>query len=289
MALFIVLGLVVLLTIVIVAALFILLNKEGQKEEAVPVADLQALKKELSSQVFEQKDLMEKDSELIPVFTPKLTIPIEDPQSSLENEQYKKRAEALEEELRTINLQANGQSQEAQRLITTLTEENQALKSQQANLQQAQQKLDQLESEASGLRTDNANLQVNLEVTNTKVRLLEEEMAAVKVQMGEEIRVANETVTKLTQEKEALLAAPKPEPDEGLQHELETLKIEQIQLTQKYAALEKANEDLRQDLIRARAQSSGLERISFNYKNQLESLQRELQDLKANAHQKDVV
>ena len=84
--------------------------------------------------------------------------------------------------------------------------------------------------------------------------------------------------------KKLLLAAPKPEPDGALHQEIETLKAEQIQLRQKYDDLERTHQKLRElnthlmekndlmqyELIKARAQSSGLERVSFNYKNQLE-------------------
>ena len=94
-------------------------------------------------------------------------------------------------------------------MIETLTKENESLKSQQADLEQAQQKLIELQGEASGLKTENLNLQTQLESTNAKVHLLEEQMTAVKIQMGEEISRANATVTELTREKEALLSAPK--------------------------------------------------------------------------------
>ncbi len=112
-------------------------------------------------------------------------------------------------------------------LIETLTKENESLKSQQANLEQAQHKLIELQGEASGLKTENTGLKTQLESTHAKARLLEEEMAAVKIQMGEEISRVNATVSELNYK-----------------------------------------------LIKARAQSSGLERVSFNYKNQLEDFLR---------------
>ncbi len=170
MDLFIVLGVIVLITFVVLGVLFFMLSKE-------------------------QGSLQMRSGE---------------EKSSLEDEAYKKRAKELEDELRAITLKADRQSDEARHLIETLTKENESLKSQQANLEQAQQKL--------------------LESTNAKARLLEEEMAVVKIQMGEEISRANAMVSELNREKEAL----------------------------KY------------ELIKARAQSSGLERVSFNYKNQLE-------------------
>ena len=133
----------------------------------------------------------------------------------------------VEDELRAITQKADKQLDEAKQRIETLTKENESLKNQQANLEQAQQKLDKLQGEVSNLRAENVGLKTQLESTNEKVRLLEEEISR-----------ANATVS-----------PPKPEPDEALRHELESLQYE---------------------LIKAKAQTSGLERVSLNYKNQLE-------------------
>jgi chromosome segregation ATPase len=102
-----------------------------------------------------------------------------------------------------------------------------------------------------------------LDSAQAQVRLLEEQMAAFKVQMGEEINRAQATVSELKREKEEVVSAPKPEPDAALRQELEALRSEHAQLKQKY-------DELQYELIKARAQSSGLERVSVNYKNQLE-------------------
>jgi len=289
MVLFIILGVVVLITFSVLGVLFYMLNKEGQKKEeekAVPVTDMEQLKKDLSTQLFEPSDgkVVEKDSEIIPVFQPKVSLPTQEAQPSIEDEAYKKRAQTLEDELLAISKKAAGQSDEARQLIETLTKENESLKNQKADLEQAHQKLVELQAEASLLKTENASLQTQLESTDAKVHFLEEEMAAVRIQMGEEISRANAVVSELNREKEILLSAPKPESEEVLRGELESLKSEQIQLKQKYDDLEKShlklsalstqlaekNELLEYELIKARAQSSGLERVSFNYKNQLE-------------------
>jgi len=256
----------------------------------------------MSSQVFEQKDfnVIEKDSEIIPVFTPKVSLPTQEAvRPSPEDEAYKKRAQELEDELLAISKKAAGQSDEAKQLIENLTKENEALKNQQADLIQAQQKLVEIQGEASNLKTENISLQTQLESTNAKVSLLEDQMAAVKIQMGEEISRAKATVTELTQEKEALLSAPHPEPDQALQHELETLKSEQIQLNEKFRNLETANQKLLElntqlkeknelmqyELIKARAQSIGLERVSFNYKNQMEDFFKKINAVQLNNDQ----
>jgi len=291
LTLFIILGVVVLLTLALLGFLFFMLAKEGQKkeeEQAVPVRDLEQLKQELTSHLFEQNDqkVIEKDSEIIPVFQPKMIIPANEvkPTPSPEDDAYKKRARQLEDELLSISHQAIGQSEEARRMIETLTEENESLKRQKVDMDQAQEKLTVLQGEASLLKTENVSLQTQLESTNAKVHFLEEEMAAVKIQMGEEISRANATVAELTREKESFISAPKIEPDQALRQEIEALNARHAELKQKFEDMERSqqklhelngdliekNEALKYELIKARAQSSGLERVSFNYKNQLE-------------------
>lgn len=186
--------------------------------------------------------------------------------------------------MRTIEQKAQVQSDEARQMIETLTQENESLKNQKAELEEAQQKLTEIQREASKLNIENLNLESQLETTNAKVRLLEEQMTSVKLQMGEEIARANAAVTEINREKEILLSAPKPEPDKALSAEMDTLKSQHAELKQKYDDLERTYQKLRElnvhmaekndllqyELVKARAQSSGLERVSFNYKNQLE-------------------
>jgi len=289
MVLFIILGGVVLIAIVVLGLLFFMLSKEGQKKEdqkAVPVTDLNLLRKELSPGLLKPQTPKDSKAEnqINPAFVPKVTLPTQEAVTPLEDDSYKKRAQELEDELRTISQKAQDQSSEAKQMIETLTQENESLKSQKADLEQAQQKLVELQQESSKLNTENLNLESQLETTNAKVRLLEEQMTAVKLQMGEEISRANATVTELNREKEALLTAPKPEADQALLQELDALRTGQAQLKQDHAELEKTHQKLREynahliekndvlhyELIKARAQTSGLERVSFNYKNQLE-------------------
>ena len=275
MVLFIILGVVVLITAVVLGVLFFMLGKEGAQAEqkVVPITDLNQIKSGLSSQLFEQNSskVIEKGSEIIPVFTPKVSLPtLESVQPSAEDEKYKKRAQQLEDELLAIAKKADGQSDQARQMIVDLTKENDSLKAKQADLDKVKHDLEALQGEASNLKIDNLKLESQLESANSKVRLLEEEMAAVKIQMGEELSRANAAVSELKQEKDALLLAPKAVIDESLGQELDALKFEQAQLKQKYDELEKENQALQYELIKARAQSSGLERVSFNYKNQLE-------------------
>jgi chromosome segregation ATPase len=165
----------------------------------------------------------------------------------------------LEDELRAVIQKAEGQLNEAKQRIEILTKENESFKDQQAKLEQDQQKL------VLGLQTQ-------LESTNEKARLLEEEISRANEKarlLEEEISRTNATVSELNREKEELLSAPKPEPlkldpDEALRHELESLKYE---------------------LIKAKAQTSGLERVSFNYKNQLEDFFKKVNEMQANNEQ----
>ena len=286
MVLFIILGIVVFITFLVLGFLFYMLSKEGQiNEEAVPITDFNQLKKALSVHLFEQNisKVFKNKSEIIPVFEAKVNIDPLPPASSIESPEqnevklpplgddaYKKRAQELEDKLLAIAASADKQSDEAKQLIADLTEENESLKANQDELEGAQQKLLALEQEASGLKAENSALQTQLESTNAKVRLLEDQMAAVKVQMGDEIVRANAAMTELDREKETLLSIPKVEPDEVLRQELDALKFELQGLKQKHEDLEKENQQLQYELVKARAQSSGLERVSFNYKNQLE-------------------
>jgi chromosome segregation ATPase len=288
MMLFIILGVVVLVTFVVLGALFFMLGKEGEKKDAtaVPVTDLDQLKKEFSSEIHEgQTPKVSTDNfEIIPPFEPKVSLPTQKADSFSENDTYKKHAQELEDELRAITVKADGQSNEAKDLIETLTKENESLKIQQANLELAQQKLIEVQGEASNLKTENINLQTRLESADAKVHFLEQEMAAVKIQMGDEISLANATVSELNREKESFSPPLKLESDQALTLELENLKSEHIQLRQKCEDLERTHQKLHElnghliekndllqyELIKARAQSSGLERVSFNYKNQLE-------------------
>ena len=133
----------------------------------------------------------------------------------------------------TISQKKDGQSEEARQMIETLTKENESLKSRQADLEKGQQGLTELQGEASNLKIENLKLESQLESANAKARLLEEEMAAVKTKMGDEISHANATMS-----------------------------------------------DLNYELVKARAQSSALEKVNINYKNQLEDLKASAKDLK---------
>jgi len=233
MALFILLGAVVVTAFFVVGFLFFILDKEGRNEEeqrAVPLTDL---------------------SQMIPP-----------PKYSVTEDTYKKRTQELEEELLALAKKAKDELAQAHQTIEGLIHDNEALKIQQAALSQAQQKI--------------LELQTQLDSSTLKARSLEEEMAAVKTQMGEDLVRARAMVSELNLEKASQV--------DTRSQELEVLRAEQARLKQNCEDLEKTEQKLREmntdltqkvdalqyELVKARAQSTGLERIGFNYKNQLE-------------------
>ena len=289
-------GIVLLITVSVLGFLFFLLNQEGQKKEEekiVPLTDLDQLRKEFSlgASELKAKGLVAERESVFPLQPQAVPAsPVAAQSLAGATDAYKKRAEELEEELKTIAQKARGQSDEAKQMIETLTMENAQFKKQKIELDLLQVRLGDLEAESSSLKTENVNLQQQLDLSNTKVQQLEHEMMAVKLQMGDEISRANEVVVSLTRQKEELALVKQADPDQALRLEFEALKTEQAELMQKYEDLHRTyqklhelnahliekNDLMQYELIKARAQSSGLERINLNYKNQLEDFSRKV-------------
>jgi len=287
MALLIVLGVVVLTTFFVLGFLFFTLDKEGRKEEekAVPLRDVLQLRRELSDTPPEGHIPPEPQIPSEPQIPKAADESKIMPQYSPTEDVYKKRAQELEEELLAVSKKTEDQMALARQTIEDLTKDNEALKNQQADLIRAQEKIVELQKETDHWHTENSTLREQLDSSVVKVRFLEQELSAVKTQMGGQVAQANAMVADLNLQKESWVAALKPEPQaEGLHQELEALKLEQTQLKQNLADVEAVNQKLRAintgltqdidalqyELIKARAQSTGLERIGFNYKNQLE-------------------
>ena len=147
------------------------------------------------------------------------------------------------------------------------------------------------------------------DASKKRIQALEDELRAIKQKSEEQADVTREMILSLTKENqilktqhaevaepqekstelEAELAnfkaenstlkaqlesanAKKSEPDEALGLELESLKSQQIQLQQKCEGLE-------YELVKARAQSSGLERVNLNYKNQVEDFLKKVDEM----------
>ena len=176
MDLFIVLGVVVLITFVVLGVLSVSLTKEEKKEKTISLKDFNQLKEKLSSQVFEENSaqVIEKDSEIIPIFTPKAPVQAQsDPSKSvaekrpsLEDEIYKKRAQKLEEELLAVSQKADGESDEAKQTIETLTKENESLKSEKANLEY---ELIKARAQTSALERVSSNYKIQLEELKARI------------------------------------------------------------------------------------------------------------------------
>ncbi|MBF0511710.1 MAG: hypothetical protein HQL13_05195 [Candidatus Omnitrophica bacterium] len=269
MILFIILGVVVMMALCVLGGLFYMLSQEAQKKEeamAVPVTDIKELNApEIVSVVSDPKPV-ENLSEAGPI----ISSPDLPSSSVLEGDAYRKRSQMLEDELLAISKKASNQSDEARQMIASLTKENEELKAKQADLNKAQEEILIVQAQADRLKNENNALQTQLDSTNARVYSLETEMASLRIKMEEEITKAQ--------------SIPTPVPDQALIHELESLKSEYAQFKEKYDDLDnrcheltlantqliEKNDLLQYELVKAKAQSSGLERVSFNYKAQLE-------------------
>jgi len=292
MVLFIILGVVVVAAFGALGFVVYTLSQEAQKEKsAVPVTDLKQLKDELSFAVsaLSKQDVSAHEDEVIPAFVPKESVellspalpstpevPSEVQPAPLEDNASKKRVQELEEELRTIKQEAEQQADVTRDMILNLSKENQTLKSQQGQPEEAQQKLAELEGQITNLKAENESLQTlktqqaETEEVRQKLAELEGQISNLKAEnerLQTQLESSNSAVSELQNEKEALLSAPKPGPDEG-----------SLVLKQKCEGLE-------YELIKARAQSSGLERVSFNYKNQLEDFLKKVNEVQVTNEQ----
>ena len=159
--------------------------------------------------------------------------------SAMKEPGLQKHIEDLEEEMRLMSEKAVTQAQEALTKIDALTKENEKLKTEtqqgnKARMAETQQSLDRL-------REDNSSLQKQLEAGQAKVKELQDEIAAVRQHMGDELLAANAQIT-------TLKAVP---PSAGPASVEET-------------------EALHNEITKHRAQASGFERMCDNYKVQLE-------------------
>lgn len=263
MTLFYVLGIVVFIAAGVVGFLFYLLNKESAKEEEVKIAPLV------------NPGTLHK-SAAVPT-TP-----------SFAEEEYKKKVEGLEEELRAISEKGVAQAQEAMDMVDRLTKENEALKAEnQAAKQQpvSNEELAAAQRQAGQLRQDNDLLQTQLESAQVKLRQLQDEGVAMRKHMEDELRNANETVEQFKREREVFLASRESstQSTQSMAREVEELRAQNATLREEAAHLQQANQKLKElnaglmekaqmlqyELVKNRAQASGLEKICENYKMQL--------------------
>ncbi len=260
MTLIYVLGAVMFLALSVVGFLFYLLNKEASQPAATKV---------------------------VPIIDPSELIKAEGP--SIQEVEYKKRADELEDELRVISDKGVAQAQEAMGLIDALTRENQSLKEEKAKREgEDSEQFSFLQKHAEQLRVDNSALQVQLDESHVKLQSLQEEATLIRQQMGEELKVASSAVEHMRAEKESALAsresstqstetlsaelADAKAANEQLLQEADGLRMTAQKLKELNAHLIEKNQLLQYELTKNRAQASGLEKICDNYRSQLSRL-----------------
>lgn len=210
-------------------------------------------------------------------------------QTSFAELEYKKRVEELENELKEISDRGTMQASEAMQLIDKLTKENQELKKAHATATppvDKTQELEQAQQQTDQLRQDNFLLGNQLQQAHAKVEQLEQEGLAIRARLEEDLKAARETVEIIKAEKEAIVLNRENSSQalQALTRELEEAKNEVVQLQNEIGSLRQTNDQLRvshdnlfnqaqmfqQELIRQRAQITGLERICENYRIQVE-------------------
>lgn len=260
MTLFYILGAVVLVAIGVVGFLFYLL----QKEEVKP-----------------------QDPKVVPISNPQAFLKPEMAPPSIIEMEYKKRAEDLEEELRQISDRSLAQAKEAMAMIEKLTRENDELKTQkQSSGSLEQEQLATAQKEVDQLRTNNASLQNQLETTETRLKQIEEEIVAIRHKSDVDLAQALASVEQFKSEREAFLSNREQEAvtvqslnrnieelkslNGQIRSELEMAQSDNTRLLETNKQLTDKIDMLEIELVKNRAQASGLERICENYKAQLE-------------------
>ncbi len=250
--LFMIMGMLVLIALSVIGFLFYLLNKEGKKEtvDELPIVNLTDFKSNIP------------------------------PQPSVAEQAYQKRSLELEEELHQVSDKAVAQAQEALTMIDQLKRYNEEIEAQkQAIVAEYETKVADAGNHLTQLRGENNSLQVQLENSRVKLTTLEDELVAIKNQMAIEINRANTQLEQITKEKEEAItegvnfqiAAMKADHEVLLQANLDLQETNQ-KLKELNSSLIEKNDILQYEMIKNRAQASGLERMCQNYKVQIEEL-----------------
>ena len=130
----------------------------------------------------------------------------------------------------------------------------------------------------SELKKDNDILQVNLDNSEVKIRFLEDEVVAIKKQMGDEIARVNAQVIQIQKEQQPTVELTALQAQiQALKEENEALRQANVDVQRSTQKLKELNDHLIQkadflqyELTKTRAQATGWERISGNYKLQIE-------------------
>lgn len=253
----------VLIGIVVIAGgvvgfLFFLLNKEANKPA-------------------------EQKVEPVTVMPEKLVVDNTPSEEALE---YKRRVEDLENELKDISDRGTAQASEAMTLIEKLTKENEDLKMEKLHSGGSSDELIEAQKQADQLRQDNFVLSNQLEQASGKVQELQQEAMVIRQKMEDDIKQSYEIIENLKAEKEAIILNRESsgQSTQTLNRELEEIRAQSLEFQNEITNLRDANDKLKasnesmfnqtqmfqQELMRQRAQISGLERICENYRIQVE-------------------
>ncbi len=200
--------------------------------------------------------------------------------------EYQRRVDELEEELQEISNKGTMQANEAMALIDKLTKENQDLKIASLQSDNSDQDLVEAQKQTDQLKQDNFLLSNQLEQAHLKVGELEQEAIAIRNQMDDDLKAAHQTIEDLKAEKESIVLNRESSSQsvQSISRELEEARIRLEELQTEVVSLRETNDKLRvsnenmfnqtqmfqQELLRQRAQVSGLERICENYRIQVE-------------------
>ena len=231
-----------------------------------------------------RKELPGKGEVKVVPINPQELIKPADP--SPETEEYHKKIEELEEELRVFSQKSVMQAQETMAAVDTLTKENQTLKEQKSKQDEEYHKQFALaQDQMQQMHQDNTSLQVQLQSSRAKVIELQELAVIVGKQVEGEIAQARVVVERLKTERDAFLTNREASVQsvQALTRAFEEMKAQYEALLQETDGLRLTNQKLKElndnlieknqmvqyELAKHRAQASGLEKICENYKMQL--------------------
>ncbi len=214
------------------------------------------------------------------------------------------RVEELQGELKELSDRALGQAREAKSMLDTLSGENQQLKEELERLKTVQQQpvedghVKEIELKAGQLQQDNLVLRSQLDSSHVKLQELQQEMDSVKQSMTIEIKAITQDKERLAQEVETLKQSFVQDNDasaaamRAFDSERQVLVAANSDLQMTVNKLQDLNnsltfkvEMLQTELIKLRAQASGLERVCGNYASQIEDISLKLDRYETNERQ----
>ena len=226
---------------------------------------------------FLQKEAKQSEVKIVPIINPQDILAPAGP--SPQEEEYKRRVEGLEEELRAISDKGVAQAQEAIAMIETLTKENEKLKSVISDNSRRDEdyavQFSLIQQEGEQLRKDNVALQSELDASKSSLQQLQDEIVVIRKQTGEELSSVQTTIEQFKVknaqvEQEAKELQVLKTDNEQFRRQIEDLQLTNEKLKELNGHLIEKGQMLQYELTKHRAQASGLEKICENYKMQLE-------------------